>query len=76
MDEPVDRAVRVAGFVGQSMVLQVIGGPANGSALDRHRAAGKKHKANRWLCVEAAVGQHAVKTGRHAQGDRDVEPDQ
>jgi hypothetical protein len=58
------------------MVLQVIGRPANGSALDRHRAAGKKHKANCGVGLKAAMGQHAVEARGYPQGDRDVETGQ
>ena len=39
------RAVRVAGLVGEAMVLAVIGDPLDQGALDRSRSEGGEHEA-------------------------------
>jgi hypothetical protein len=64
------RAVRVAGDVGERVVLAVVGHPRDGGALDRRRAQGGEHSPRHPPGLEAAVREQAM------EADRDAEPRQ
>ena len=60
-------AVRVALFVGERVVLAVVGDPVDHAALQRHRAEDRQRVAQPRARLEGAMGQQPVE----ADGDAD-----
>ena len=67
------RAVRIAGLVGEGVVLAMVGHPGDDRPLDRRRAAHGEDAAQPALGGEGAVGEEAMEADRHAQSGEDVE---
>ena len=68
--------VRVAGMVGEAVVLAVRGDPVDQGALHRHRAQHGQQRSHRACGLEAAVGEQPVEAHRDAEpgervGDRE-----
>ena len=57
-------AVRIALFVGEGVVLAVVGDPGDDRALDRRRAEDAEQAVKPALRLEAAVGEVAVEADR------------
>ncbi len=65
-------AVRVALFVGERVVLAVVGDPVDHRALQRHRAEDRERVAQPRARLEGAMGQQAVKADRDAERGQQV----
>ena len=66
------RAVRVAGLVGETMVLAMGRDPLDHRPLDRHRAEHREHGAHRAARLEAAMGEQPVVADGDAQPRQEV----
>ncbi len=60
------RAVRVALFVGERVVLAVVGHPVDHRTLQRHRPEDRERVAQPRVRLERPVGQQAVEADRDA----------
>ncbi len=66
------RAVRVALFVGERVVLAVVCHPVDHAALQRHRAEHRQRVAQPWTRLEGAVGEQAVEADGDAERAQQV----
>ena len=65
-------AVRIAGEIGEGVVLAMVGDPGDDGPFDRGGAERGEHSAQERARLEAAMREQTVEADRHPEADREV----